>query len=119
MVVLITNHQMASVRLKTQACWSVELAKSPPVFPKGVEVFQGGSMEPLQTIVNRIRDNQLFMLWIIDDGVRTIELTSSISSFACGVAQERLFIHLTILGCLLICDLICVIGELMLGFVSL
>ena len=85
------------LRLKTQACWIVEIAKMLlALLAKGVEVCQGGSMEPLQTMVVEIRDNHLFMLRIIDDGVRTIELTSCISIIACG-AQERLLIHLTIL----------------------
>ncbi len=98
-VILIANQQMASVRLKTQACWSTEVTKLLlALFAKGVEVFQGGSMEPLQTMVILIRDNQLFMLWIIDDGVRIIELTSCISFFACSAAQERLLLltHSTI-----------------------
>ncbi len=99
MVECITNQQMASVRLKTQACWIIEIAKLLHAFlAKGAEVFQAGSMEPLQTIVVLIRGNQLFMMWIIDDGVRRIELTSCISCLACGAAQERLLIHLTILG---------------------
>ncbi len=98
MVVAITNQQMVSVRLKTQACWFIEIAKLLlAILAKGVEVFQGGPMEPLQTMVVTIRDNHLFMLRIIDDGVRTFELTSCISCLACGAAQERLLLHLTIL----------------------
>ncbi len=105
MVVAITNQQMASVRFKTQACWMIEITEFFltifaifAIFAKGVEVGQGGSMEPLQTMVTLIRDNHLFMLWIIDDGVMTIELTTCISFLACGAgaAQERLLIHLTI-----------------------
>ncbi len=97
MVVGITNHHMTSVRLKTQACWTAEKAKLLTLFAKGVEVVQGGSMEPLQTIVVTIRDDYLFMLRIVDDGVRIFELTSCISFLACGAVQERLLIHLTIL----------------------
>ncbi len=97
MIEMITNQQMASVRLKTQAQWSIEITQLLlALLAKGVEVFQGGSMEPLQTIVVAIRDNHLFMLWILDDGVRPVEFTSCISFLACG-AQERLLIHLTIL----------------------
>ncbi len=92
MVVALTNQQMASVGLKTQACWIFDIAKLLAKLAKGVEVFQGGSMEPLQTMVELIGDNHLFMLWIIDDGVRIVELTSGY------VAQERFLIHLTILG---------------------
>ncbi len=88
----ITNQQMASVRLKTQACWLIEIAKLLlAMFPKGVDVLQGGSMEPLQTMVAKIRDNHPFMLWIIDDGPRHVELASCISFLACP-AQERLLI---------------------------
>ncbi len=68
MVVAITNQHMASVRLKTQACWFIEIAEFLlALLAKGVEVGQGGSMEPLQTMVVVIGDNHLFMLWIIDD----------------------------------------------------
>ncbi len=99
MVELITKHQVASVRLKTQARWMIEIAKLLlALFAKGVEVFQGGPMEPLQTMVVAIRDHHLFMLRIIDDGVRVIELASCCISFlACGAAQERLLIHTVIL----------------------
>ncbi len=97
MVFAITNQQMASVRLKTRACWTIKIAKLLlAILAKGVEVCQGGSMEPLQTMVVFIRDNQFFMLWIIDDGVRIAELTSCISIIACDAAQERLPIHSTI-----------------------
>ncbi len=52
MVVAITNQQIVSVRLKTQARWLVEITKVLlAFFAKGVEVFQGGSMEPLQTMI--------------------------------------------------------------------
>ncbi len=99
---MITNQQMVGVRLKTQASWLAERAHCElmlAMFAKGVEVFQGRSMEPLQTMVVEIRDNQLFVLWVTDDGVRIVELTSCISCLACGAAaaQERLLIHLTIL----------------------
>ncbi len=103
MVVVFANQQMASVRLKTQACWFIEIAKLLLAsFAKGVKVGQGGSMEPLKTMVEEIRNNHLFMLWIIDDGVRMYCLSSCISFLACGAAQERLLIHLTILGRFLI-----------------
>ncbi len=99
MVELITNQQMVSVRLKTQASWIIEIAKLLlAMFAKGVEEFQGGSMESLQTMVEFIRDNHLFTLRIIDDGLRPVELTRCISCLSCGAAQERLLIHLTILG---------------------
>ncbi len=63
MVVAITNQQMVSVRLKTQAYWLPEIAKLlKALLAKGVEVGQGGLMEPLQTMVVAIRDNHLFML---------------------------------------------------------
>ncbi len=98
-VVGVTNQQMVGVKLMTQACWIIEIAKLLlAILAKGVEVFQGGSMEPLQTMIELIRDNHLFMLWIIDDGLRIMELTSCISCLASGAAQERLLIHLTILG---------------------
>ncbi len=98
MIGLVTNQQMASVRLKTQGYWVFEIAKLLlALLTKGADVSQSGSMEPLQTMVIAIRDNHLFMVWIIDDGVRIVELTSRISFLACGVAQERLLIHLTIL----------------------
>ncbi len=97
-VAVFTNYHMAGVRLKTQACWLIEIAELfLAKLAKGVEVGQGGSMEPLETMVAEIRDNHLFMLWIIDDGVRTFEFTSR-TPFLTSGAQERLLIHLTILG---------------------
>ncbi len=62
MVVAVTNQQMVSVRLKTQACWILEIAKSLALFAKGVEVGQGGSMEPLQTMVVAIRQSSLHVM---------------------------------------------------------
>ncbi len=62
--VAIANQQMASVRLKTQACWIVEITKLSllALFAKGAEMGQGGSIEPLQATVELISDNQFFML---------------------------------------------------------
>ncbi len=95
----ITNHHMASVRLKTQACWKIEITQFSVIVQsaKGVEVLQGGSMEPLQTVVVLVRDNHLFMLWIIDDGVGLVEFPSFSSSLVCDAQERLLLIHLTIL----------------------
>jgi hypothetical protein len=57
-VVAISNQQMASVRLKTQACWALDRTKSLALLAKGVEVGQGGSMKPLQTMTVVIRQRQ-------------------------------------------------------------
>ena len=98
MVVCVTNHQMLSVRLKTQACWLIEITKLLlAMLAKGTEVLQCVALEPLQTMVAKVRDNQFFMLLIIDDGARSVELSICISFLASG-AQERLLLHLAIQG---------------------
>ena len=97
MVVPITNHQMLSVRLKTKACWMTEITKLLAFLAKGTEVLQCVALEPLQTVVQEVRDNQFFMLLIIDDGPRGVELYICISKLASG-AQERLLLHLAIQG---------------------
>ena len=98
MVVCVANHQMLSVRLKTQACWFIEITKMLLAsLAKGTEVLQCMALEPLQTVVAEIRDNQFFMLLIIDDGPRIVELSICIPFLASG-AQERLLLHSTIQG---------------------
>ncbi len=89
MSVFIAHDQMMRMRLKTQARWTFELFSSLTVLSaKGLNVLQCSSIEPLKSAVARIRDNQFFVLRVVDDEVREIKLTRRVAFDS--VAQERI-----------------------------